>query len=89
MIVPVSMKSNFRVKHLFPELPPTPATNEVGGRSAQQGMWLEFGARWLLRVFGDVVTAAARHVGRPLLRLPVMELTLILIVFAVLSLSLV
>lgn len=74
---------------MFPELPPASATNEVGGRSGMQGMWLEFGARWLLRVFGDVVSAAARHVWQPLLRLPVIEFILILIIFATLSLSLV
>lgn len=88
MIVTISMKSNLRETHLFPELPPTPTTNEVGGRSGQQGMWFEFGARWLLRVFGDVVTAAVRYVGQPLLRLPVIEFILILIIFAMLGLSL-
>lgn len=89
MIVAIYMKSNCRGTHLFPELPPASATNEVGGRFGMQGMRFEFGARWLLRVFGDVVTAAARHVWQPLLRIPVIEFILILMIFAVFILALV
>jgi hypothetical protein len=39
-------------------------------------------------VSGDVVTAAVRYAGQPLLRLPVIEFTIILAITAMLALSL-
>ena len=83
-----STNSNCEVKHLFPELPPTRTTTAVGGGSQKRCVWFQCGVRWLRRVSGDVVTAAVRYLGQPLLRLPVIEFTIILVIAAMLALSL-
>jgi hypothetical protein len=88
MIVMNSTNSNCSEKHLFPELPPTRTTTAAGGGSEKRYVWFECGARWLQRVSGAVVTAAVQYLGQPLLRLPVIEFTVILVIVAMLAISL-
>lgn len=83
-----STKSNTGSVHLFPELPPTRDSLPVGGGPGKAGRAYEFGASWLLRVFSGVVAAAVRDLGQPLLRLPVLEFTAIMVMFAMLLFSL-
>jgi hypothetical protein len=83
-----STNSNCNDKHLFPEQPPTRSTNALGGGTEGACVWFECGARWLRKVSGEVVTAAVQYLGRPLLRLPVIELTVILVFCAMAMLSL-
>lgn len=83
-----STKSNTGSGHLFPELPPTRDNLPVGGGPGKASKAYEFGASWLLRVLSGVVVAAVRDLGQPLLRLPVLEFTAILVMFAMIIFSL-
>lgn len=83
-----STNSNVRPDGLFPDLPPTAVVPAAGGNSGRAGKVYHVGASGLRNVGLGVVAAAVRFVGQPLLRLPVIEFTAILVMLAVLLFSL-
>lgn len=83
-----STNSNTRPDHLFPELPPTRDVPSAGGNSDKAGRVYRVRASGLWSVCFGVVAAAVRFVGQPLLRLPVIEFTAILVMLAMLLFSL-
>ena len=80
--------SNVKPGHLFPELPPTKVIAAVGVSSGKVGGVYRVGASRLGSVCLGVVVAAVRFFGQPLLRLPVIEFTAILVMFAMFLFSL-
>lgn len=83
-----STKSNSKADHLFPKLPPIRSSAEVGGSAGNGVKW--FGRFVALCKWCCVssVSAAVRLIGQPLLRLPAMEFTVILLLCAVFLFSL-
>ena len=84
MIVMNSTNSNSKVGHLFPELPPTRTSSRVEGGFPEKGKWFERLAGRGTRVLASVAAAAVRWIGQPLLRLPALEFTIILMLAAML-----
>lgn len=84
MIVMNSTNSNSKVSHLFPELPPTRTSSCVGGGFPEKGKWFERLATRGTCVLASVAAAAVRWIGQPLLRLPALEFTIILMLAAIL-----
>lgn len=82
-----STNSNVKPDHLFPELPPTRVVTAVGGNLDKAGRVNRVGVG-LRDACGGVVVVAVRFIGQPLLRLPVIEFTAILVMFAMFLFSL-
>lgn len=61
---------------------------KVGGNAGKVGRVYRAGASGLCGVFLGVLVAAVRLIGQPLLRLPVLEFTAILVMFAMLLFAL-
>lgn len=83
-----STNSNTRPDRLFPELPPTKDMPDVGGNSDKAGGVYRVRASGFWSACFGVVAVAVRFIGQPLLRLPVMEFTVILVMLAMLLFSL-
>jgi len=69
---------------LFPELPPTRTSSCVGGGFPEKGKRFERLAACGTCFLASVAAAAVRWIGQPLLRLPALEFTIILILSATL-----
>lgn len=83
-----STKSNSKAAHLFPKLPPTRAGAEVGGRRGTKRKWFESLVALSKWSSACAVSAAVRFIGQPLLRLPAIEFTAILVLCAIFLLAL-
>lgn len=69
---------------MFPELPPSRTNSRVGGGFPERVKWFDRTAAFGTCVVASVAAAAVRWVGQPLLRLPALEFTIILMLAAML-----